>query len=111
MGMTYSHYTMFMWMWNLEGRPTEARAAICWTSIGGTAKGLPTTVVTRIAVDPANADIAYATFSGFLNGPHVFKTTNKGGTWTSVSAGLPAIPMNTITIETSSILWVGGDDG
>jgi hypothetical protein len=83
----------------------------CWTPIGGAAKGLPTTVVTRIAVDPGNADIAYATFSGFSNGPHVFKTVNKGANWTSASTGLPAIPMNTITIETSSILWAGADDG
>lgn len=83
----------------------------CWTAIGGAPKGLPTTVVTRIAVDPTNADIAYATFSGFSNGPHVFKTTNKGTTWTSVSTGLPAIPVNTIAIETSQVLWVGADDG
>jgi len=83
----------------------------CWTSIGGAAKGLPTTVVTRIAVDPGNADIAYATFSGFSNGAHVFKTTDKGNTWKTASAGLPAIPMDTISMETSSILWLGADDG
>jgi photosystem II stability/assembly factor-like uncharacterized protein len=85
--------------------------AACWTAIGGAAKGLPTSVVTRIAVDPASPDIAYATFSGFANGPHVFKTSNKGSSWTNASNGLPPIPMNTITIETGSIAWVGADDG
>ena len=83
----------------------------CWTSIGGAAKGLPTTVVTRIAVDPSSPDIAYATFSGFGSGAHVFKTTNRGASWAAVSNGLPAIPANTITLESSSRLWVGTDDG
>ncbi|HKR59801.1 MAG TPA: hypothetical protein VJS64_08690, partial [Pyrinomonadaceae bacterium] len=83
----------------------------CWTSIGGPAKGLPSTVVTRIAVDPASADTAYATFSGFGSGAHVFKTTNRGASWTALSNGLPAIPANTIAIESSLRLWLGTDDG
>ena len=87
--------------------PTPA----CWSAIGGAAKGLPKSAATRIAVDPTNADVAYATFSGFGAGSHVFKTMNAGGSWTAVSTGLPAIPANTITIETSSILWAGMDDG
>ena len=83
----------------------------CWSPIGGPARGLPTTVVTRIAVDPNNADIAYATFSGFASSPHVFKTTNRGASWSSAAGGLPTIPANTITIENSSTLWAGTDDG
>ena len=87
--------------------PTTA----CWTAIGGTAKGLPSAPVTRIAVDPGNADTAYATFSGFSRGAHVFATTNAGGSWSPANSGLPSIPTNTITMETSNILWVGTDDG
>jgi hypothetical protein len=83
----------------------------CWTSIGGTAKSLPNAPITRIAVDRNNADIAYATYSGFSSGAHVFKTTNGGGIWTSASPGLPGIPTNTITVENSTTLWVGTDDG
>ena len=83
----------------------------CWTAIGGAARGLPTTVVTRIAVDPNHADTAYATFSGFGAGAHVFKTINRGVSWSAVGSGLPSIPTNTITIENSSTLWVGTDDG
>ena len=37
----------------------------CWTAIGGAAKGLPHGPVTRIGVDPNNANVAYATFSVF----------------------------------------------
>ncbi len=80
----------------------------CWRAASA---GLPGTVVTRIAVDPGNADVAYATFSGFGGGPHLFKTTNGGGSWAPASNGLPAIPANTISVETSSILWAGTDDG
>jgi hypothetical protein len=80
----------------------------CWTSIS---KNLPSAPVTRIAVDPNNADIAYATFSGFSAGAHVFKSVNGGGKWSPSASGLPSIPADTITLETSSILWVGTDDG
>ncbi len=87
----------------------------CWTSVGGLGKGLPQTVVTWIAVDPDNADVAYAAFSGFFSGPHLFKTENGGGTWTSASGAgpgmLPSVPVNTVAVEPSEPLnvWVGTD--
>jgi photosystem II stability/assembly factor-like uncharacterized protein len=83
----------------------------CWTPIGGAAKGLPTEPVTRIAVDPNSPNVAYATYSGFSTGAHVFKTTNAGTSWTAANAGLPSIPTNTITVENPTTLWVGTDDG
>lgn len=83
----------------------------CWRAIGGAAKGLPAAPVTRIAVDPGSADLAYATFSGFGSGPHLFKTANGGTSWSASATGLPVIPANTINLETSSILWAGTDDG
>src|SRR5205814_856789 len=55
----------------------------CWSQ----SSGLPTAVVTHIAVDPNNSDVAYASFSGFGIGSHVFKTTNGGGAWTAISSG------------------------
>jgi hypothetical protein len=47
--------------------------------------------ISRIAVDPQNANIAYAAVSNFAaNGSNVstgiYKTTNGGGTWTNVTA-------------------------
>jgi photosystem II stability/assembly factor-like uncharacterized protein len=86
--------------------------ASCWRAIGGAGKGLPNSVVTRIAVDPGNPDIAYATFSGFANSPHLFKTTNAGMSWMPAANGLPtALPANTIIAENSTILWSGMDNG
>ena len=83
----------------------------CWTAIGGKPKGLPSAPITRIAVDPNNADVAYATYSGFGTGPHLFKTTNAGSSWAAANSGLPAIPTNTVTVENSTTLWAGTDDG
>ncbi|MFN0087491.1 MAG: HYR domain-containing protein [Blastocatellia bacterium] len=85
----------------------------CWTQ--GT--GLPAAVATRIAVDPGNSAIAYAAYSGFNIGAHVYKTTNGGVSWSASSGGgsggLPDIPANTISIEPSSpsVLWLGTDMG
>jgi len=86
-------------------------SAGCWTAIGGAANGLPSAPITRIAVDPGNSDTAYATFSGFGSGAHVFKTTTGGSSWAGLTTGLPSIPANTITVENSKTLWVGTDDG
>lgn len=82
----------------------------CWS---GPAAGLPHTPVTSIAVDPQNANVAYASFSGFNIGAHVYKTTNGNGSWNSSSGGLPDIPANTIGIENSTPgnLWLGTDQG
>lgn len=84
-----------------------------WTEITA---GLPTRWITRIAVDPANADLAYVTVSGYRNGDslaHVFKTTNGGGTWTDISGDLPDAPVNDLVLDpaTSTTLFVGTDVG
>ncbi|HET7506663.1 MAG TPA: hypothetical protein VFK02_36835 [Kofleriaceae bacterium] len=77
---------------------------------------LPDLWVTRVAVDPADDAIAYATFSGFrVDEPlaHVFRTTNHGGTWSNISGDLPDAPVNKIEIDPrrSSTLYVGTDVG
>jgi hypothetical protein len=77
---------------------------------------LPDLWVTRVAVDPANDAIAYATFSGLRVDqplPHVFRTTNFGATWADISSDLPDAPVNEIAIDPtqSSTLYVGTDVG
>jgi hypothetical protein len=39
----------------------------------------------------------YAVFSGFGTG-HVFKSTNAGASWTDMSASLPDMPFECITV-------------
>lgn len=89
--------------------------AAAWTQV---ASGLPTTQLpTAFAVDPTNPSVAYVTFSqyGTSAAPllHVYKTANKGGSWTSVSAGLPDVPFNDIVLDTATPdnIFVASDVG
>jgi photosystem II stability/assembly factor-like uncharacterized protein len=82
-----------------------------WTRV--TDSDVPGTWVTRVAADPANALINYATFSGFRNGdplPYVLRTTDGGATWSSVAGNLPEAPVNDIVIV-GTTLYVATDVG
>ena len=84
-----------------------------WTSINS---GLPDRWVTRVAVDPYNAAIAYVTFSGYRYDsplPHVYRTTNYGSAWDDISSNLPEVPINAIIVdpENTATLYVGTDYG
>ena len=82
-----------------------------WTRV--TDPDVPGTWVTRVMVDPVNANVAYATFSGFRSGaplPYVLKTTDGGTTWASIAGNLPQAPVNDIVVV-GSTLYVGTDVG
>jgi photosystem II stability/assembly factor-like uncharacterized protein len=82
-----------------------------WTRV--TDSNVPGTWVTRVVVDPVNADVTYATFSGFRSGatlPYVLKTTDGGATWASIAGDLPQAPVNDIVVV-GSTLYVGTDVG
>ncbi|UCB51952.1 MAG: glycosyl hydrolase [Candidatus Zixiibacteriota bacterium] len=84
-----------------------------WTSISA---GLPDRWVTRVAVDPYDESIAYATFSGHRIGgalPHVYRSTNYGSSWQSISSNLPEGPINDVIVDpmNPSVLYVGSDVG
>jgi len=77
---------------------------------------LPYRWVTRVAVDPKNANVAYVTFSGLKWNspqPHVFRTTDMGKTWQNISSNLPEGPVNTIAVDPvfPNFLYVGSDVG
>ena len=78
------------------------------------ANDLPGSWVTRVAVDPADANVAYATFSGFRSNdftPHVVKTTDGGITWKNISGNLPSAPVNEIVVIPGGRLALGTDVG
>jgi len=84
-----------------------------WTRVDAV---LPERWVTRVAIDPTSAAIAYVTLSGFRDDdplPHVFRTTDFGSTWTAVSGNLPEAPVNDIVIddEDPATLFVATDVG
>ncbi len=75
---------------------------------------LPYRWVTRVAVDPTDANLAYVTFSGLKwrdPQPHVFRTTDMGLTWENISNNLPDAPINIIVVDPlyPNLLYVGTD--
>lgn len=70
-----------------------------WTDVTA---GLPIRWVTRVTADPADAQTVYATLSGFGMDealPHVYRSTNRGSTWTSIAGNLPDVPANDIVVD------------
>ena len=71
------------------------------------------TYVSDIAADKFNADIVYATFNNHKRDdfkPYVLKSSDKGKSWASISANLPAIgPVHTIEQDhvNPDLLFVG----
>ena len=75
---------------------------------------LPGTWVTSVAVDPADANVAYVTYSGYRDGsaaPHVLKTSDGGASWKDVSGDLPSAPVNDVTFAGAGRVVVGTDVG
>jgi uncharacterized repeat protein (TIGR01451 family) len=87
-----------------------------WHRVGvGT---LPNRPVNQIAVDRSNWRIAYAAYGGFGaatpgNSGHLFATSDGGGHWTNISAGLPDVPVNSVVLDPSDAktVYVGTDVG
>ena len=78
--------------------------------------GLPQRWVTRLAVDPADHQIVYVTFSGLRwNEPisHVYRSENGGTSWADISGDLPEAPVNAILVDPDQpqVLYVGTDVG
>jgi photosystem II stability/assembly factor-like uncharacterized protein len=84
-----------------------------WTKI---INGLPYRWVTRVTVHPTQANICYVTLSGYKvdsTGAHVFKTTNYGTVWNSISSNLPDAPANDILVDPAFLntLYLATDVG
>lgn len=93
-------------------RTTVGGGAAGWTTISA---GLPSRAVSDIAVHPANANIVYATLSGF-GGPHVYKTLNAlapSPTWTATDAGIPDAPALAVLLDPldPAVVYLGTDVG
>jgi len=68
-----------------------------WQEI--TAPQLPTQWVSNIAIDPADENVVYITYTGYRAGDersYVFRTTDGGAHWENISANLPQAPVNHI---------------
>jgi hypothetical protein len=64
--------------------------------------GLPAAYVTRVTADATDPQVIYATHSGFgedQHDPRVFRSTDRGNTWTSISGNLPDAPVNDLVVD------------
>jgi photosystem II stability/assembly factor-like uncharacterized protein len=66
--------------------------------------------VTRVTVDPDNAKVAWATFSGWRSGdgfPHIVMTSDGGNTWVDIAGTkLPQAPINDVIRHPSKPKWL-----
>ncbi|HMQ69523.1 MAG TPA: T9SS type A sorting domain-containing protein [Ignavibacteria bacterium] len=76
-----------------------------------TTSGYP--YVSDFWVDHDNDDICYASFAGATAGKHVYKTTDGGSSWFSITSNLPNIAANSIVKKQSTpqMLFAGTDLG
>ncbi len=97
-----------------------------WTTTNGggdwseiTDSSFPGRDVKRVAVDPTDADTAYAVFGGFdAQTPdtpgHVFRTTDGGQSWEDISGNLPDAPLTAVVVDgrpAHAGVYVGGSLG
>jgi hypothetical protein len=90
---------------------TTSTAATVWADV------LPRNgYVSWVAFDPADHNIAYATYSTF-GGTHVWKSANAGASWTPLDGtapnNLPDVPVHCIVVDpaNTSRLFIGTDVG
>lgn len=75
--------------------------------------------ISSLAADPhdATGKTVYATVMGFagngINAPHVYRSTNGGGSWTNISSNLPNAPANGVLVDPNdaNTLYVAMDTG
>jgi hypothetical protein len=76
-----------------------------WTKVDDGSPALPNRFVTRIVVDPNDSRTAYAMFGGF-SANNLWRTSDGGATWASVTGQLPQAPIETLAIHPRNSKWL-----
>jgi photosystem II stability/assembly factor-like uncharacterized protein len=103
-----------LWVGTNDGNLQVSRdGGATWTNVAGKAPGVPKeTHVSRVEPSHYDAGTCYVTFDGHRTDdhkPYVFKTTDYGETWTSISANLPEGNANVIREDprNRNLLYLG----
>lgn len=83
-------------------------AGVTWVYIGE-----PGDKIIDMETDPNTTGTVYAVRGTYTPGKQVYKSTNSGTSWINITGDLPAIPVNTITLDkfNSNHIYVGTDLG
>jgi hypothetical protein len=85
-----------------------------WTAISD-GSGFPDTSVrtkiTSIGVNPSNSNYVWISFGGSIPATKVFFSSNGGSNWLNISAGLPNVPVNCITVTANNDVYAGTELG
>ncbi len=73
-----------------------------WTVVSAS---LPNLFCTDISFHATNSRLVWSSFSGF-GGPHLFKSTDAGLTWTNRTGDLPDIPVQSVILDPTMNGWV-----
>ncbi len=84
-----------------------------WTQIN---TAIPDRWITRVTADPRDDAVVYATISGYDWSepmPHVYRSTNYGADWVSISGDLPDSPVHDVIPDPhdNNTVWIGTDFG
>ncbi len=75
-------------------------------------RGLPNRAVTEVFFSRKDPNTVYIAYSGFFS-DHIYKSTDLGESWVSISRSLPDIPVNALELhpEDENIIFAGTDLG
>jgi photosystem II stability/assembly factor-like uncharacterized protein len=85
-----------------------------WVNISA---GLPERYITRVTPSPSDVNNVYVSLSGYRENeltPHLWKSSNQGDNWISISGDLPPLGVNDIFVlpnNKDSVLFVATDGG
>lgn len=74
-----------------------------WTQVGS--GQLPTGTVSRVSIDPDNANRVWVTYTGFTTG-RLWQTTDGGTTWQNISSNLPRVSLHDIKRHPTQPNWL-----
>lgn len=83
-----------------------------WTGLTALTTPRANAFVSDLYVDPNNLNRIWATHRT-VGGGRVFRSDNAGTSWTNCSAGLPALPINAVEVDSANAnrIWVAADLG
>ncbi|MBS1903889.1 MAG: hypothetical protein JSS75_09310 [Bacteroidetes bacterium] len=88
-------------------------AGTTWNELTSNTPTSDSIVLTSITVSRTDANKIWLTYSGFIDGQHMYSSTDGGATWKNITGSLPNVPVNTSVYDNNSQdgIYIGTDLG